>query len=422
MIKTGLIIKIEDEYAIIMSKDSSFERVIKKDNMAIGSKIMYTETDVIQNQKRKRVYFMKKKLLLSIPAIAIVFMLVVLNPGDIVNIDNTKVTSAATIVTVDINPSFKIFADETNIVLNVEAMNSDAETIQIEDLIGLKTVVAIETIIKRSELAGFIDTTDLEDDFVLVTSIDADDEDDIDNTQYLMDQLQIRAQDSQILEKVNVAMTKANMEQLKNAEQNKTSAGLMNINNGEQTSVKEYFANKENVQAFTKNGELIEANYEYKLQVMQQIIRELDNEEALKNSFALEFKSTQEAYNESNQKYQEAMSKYNNAGDSDSQTLLEEADLLKLQVEENQRNVEALKLILKNAVNNVGTEQQLMEQIAIQTKARINQKIDNQANQGQNSEEQPQVNKTDDNQQSKTDDNQLSKADEKSSIQGKSVN
>jgi hypothetical protein len=422
MIKTGLIIKIEDEYAIIMSKDSSFERVIKKDNMAIGSKIMYTETDVIQKQKRKRVYFMKKKLLLSIPAIAIALLLIVLNPGDIINIDNTKVTSAATtatIVTVDINPSFKIFADETNIVLNVEAMNEDAKTIQIEDLIGLKTVDAIEAIIERSELAGFIDTTDLEDDFVLVTSIDADDEDDIDNTQYLMDQLQIRAQDSQILEKVNVAMTQANMEQLQNAEQNKTSAGLMNINNGEETSVKEYFANKENVQAFTKNGDLIEANYEHKLQVMEKIIGELDNEETLKNSLSLEFKSTQDAYNESNQKYQEAMSKFNNAADSESQALLEEADLLKLQVEENQRNVEAVKLILKNAVNNVGTDQQLMEQIATQTKVRMNQKNDNQS---ENNEDQPQVNKPDDTQQNKAEDNQVSKADEKSSDQGKSGN
>ncbi len=365
---------------------------------------------------------MKKKLLLSIPAIAIALLLIVLNPGDIINIDNTKVTSAtttATIVTVDINPSFKIFADETNIVLNVEAMNEDAKTIQIEDLIGLKTVDAIEAIIERSELAGFIDTTDLEDDFVLVTSIDADDEDDIDNTQYLIDQLQIRAQDSQILEKVNVAMTQANMEQLQNAEQNKTSAGLMNINNGEETSVKEYFANKENVQAFTKNGDLIEANYEHKLQVMEKIIGELDNEETLKNSLSLEFKSTQDAYNESNQKYQEAMSKFNNAADSESQALLEEADLLKLQVEENQRNVEAVKLILKNAVNNVGTDQQLMEQIATQTKVRMNQKNDNQS---ENNEDQPQVNKPDDTQQSKAEDNQVSKADEKSSDQGKSGN
>ena len=419
MIKTGLVVKIEDEYAIVMTKDNTYQRIIIKDDMNIGSKIMFTEADVMQNYRKKRDYSMKKKLLLSIPALAIVFMLIVFNTGDVVNIDNPELIST-TIITVDINPSFKIYADADNNVLNVESMNEDAKTIKSDDLVGMSVINAVELIVGRSELAGFIDTEDLEEDFVLITTIDADETDSVNNTQMLMTQLQTKAQTSENLAKVNVAMTQANMEQLKTAEQKNISVGLSATNNENSTTVKEFFANQENIELFEQNGYLIQNSFNHQLQIMETMIDESDFSGELQNSFALEFQYSKNAYLEASNQYQQALNNYNNASDTEKQNLLEETEQLKLQLEITQQNVLQVKEIFKNAVNNNESEAKIMEQLENQTTQRQEQQTNKQDDTGSDNQ---QTNKQDDmsneQQNNETQDQQANKAETQSSQQKK---
>ena len=379
MIKTGLIVKIEDEYAIVMTKDHSYQRILRKDNMNIGSEIMYTDSDVMTDYRKKRVYYMKKKLLLSVPVFAVILMVAIFSTrgNDVITVDETTVASA-TIVTVDINPSFRLYADESNYVIQVRAMNADAETIDTSDLKGQTVANALEMIVRRAETAGFIDTDDLEDDFVLVTTIDADPSDDIDNGDVLKLQIQEKAQDSDCLEKVNVALATANMEQLKNAEQNQTLAGLAAMNMGEQTSVKEFFANKENAEQFMQNGNMIEESFEHQLQVMQKVMEDAEFDGELKNQLAMEFEYCQNAYLEVSNQYQQAMSNYNNASESESQALLQKAEEIKLQLEANEQNVVQVREIMKSAVNNSASEQQLMEQLSVMQQQRESQQSNQQ--------------------------------------------
>ena len=419
MIKTGLVVKIEDEYAIVMTKDNTYQRIIIKDDMNIGSKIMFTEADVMQNYRKKRDYSMKKKLLLSIPALAIVFMLIVFNTGDVVNIDNPELIST-TIITVDINPSFKIYADADNNVLNVESMNEDAKTIKSDDLVGMSVINAVELIVGRSELAGFIDTEDLEEDFVLITTIDADETDSVNNTQMLMTQLQTKAQTSENLAKVNVAMTQANMEQLKTAEQKNISVGLSATNNENSTTVKEFFANQENIELFEQNGYLIQNSFNHQLQIMETMIDDSDFGGELQNSFALEFQYSKNAYLEASNQYQQALNNYNNASDTEKQNLLEETEQLKLQLEITQQNVLQVKEIFKNAVNNNESEAKIMEQLENQTTQRQEQQTNKQDDTGSDNQ---QTNKQDDmsneQQNNETQDQQANKAETQSSQQKK---
>lgn len=80
------------------------------------------------------------------------------------------IKSTFAVVSIDINPSFAIMVDTDNKVVEIKAANADAETLLVSDLVGLDINVAIETIILRAEVAGFINPVDTIEDYVLVTT------------------------------------------------------------------------------------------------------------------------------------------------------------------------------------------------------------------------------------------------------------
>ncbi|MEI7668123.1 MAG: hypothetical protein WCI62_03960 [Erysipelotrichaceae bacterium] len=133
------------------------------------------------------------------------------------------------VVSIDINPSFAIMVDTDNKVVEVKAVNADAESLLVSDLVGLDINVAIETIILRAEVAGFINPLDTIEDYVVVTTAPLNDKYDkkcSDLAKYIEDSLNLPG----LSDDVNVAVIKATLKDWLASQDKNIPLGLYLIN------------------------------------------------------------------------------------------------------------------------------------------------------------------------------------------------
>lgn len=163
-----------------------------------------------------------------------------------------KTINAVSIVSIDINPSFQLKVDADGFVVEAKVTNKDAQSIDISDLIGWPATDAVKEIILRAQTAGFIDNTDDEEDFVLVTTAPVDD-DDQDETDELENDLEDEFEGDDDADDVSVILMKATKQQAREAEGKKIPLGLYVINgmvqvNGELMSVSEFLKGEGNLE------------------------------------------------------------------------------------------------------------------------------------------------------------------------------
>src|SRR5665647_24501 len=75
------------------------------------------------------------------------------------------------LVCLDINPSFALYTDINRKVLEIEAINEDARTLNVSYLVGLPVDDAISDIISLATSAGFINAADDVEDYVIVYTV-----------------------------------------------------------------------------------------------------------------------------------------------------------------------------------------------------------------------------------------------------------
>lgn len=193
---------------------------------------------------------MKKTIIWAIGLVTVLVLGIVLtNQFPHMN-DNVVMAS----ISVDINPSFELDVNKNGIVLSIDALNEDAQSLDTSDLIGLDSAEAIERIVQLATEAGFIDPLDLEDDYVVVTTVMANEgNDNIIDTLNL--HLQERIQNSGILQGVNVIEIKANIAQKMEAEGKDVPVGLYVLHgmvtspDGTILSAKDFFSKQGNLDA-----------------------------------------------------------------------------------------------------------------------------------------------------------------------------
>ena len=194
-------------------------------------------------------------------ALMAVLALVLFNPFGSLNKDNSKTVAA--IVSVDINPSFELSVNPAGLVIKIDALNADAESLDTSNLIGLPVEEAVDKIVALAEDAGFIDITDLEDDYVLVSTVVMQGA-----AAQLGDTLQTRIQDrirlSEPLQCVYLVQLKATLHELTQDRdrdvpiaQNDNNETIQN-QNGEMLSVKEFFSEEANRNAIKNRARINE--------------------------------------------------------------------------------------------------------------------------------------------------------------------
>jgi len=209
-------------------------------------------------QKSPKESYMKKRGLLFF---GLVFVLVagvfIANPGKWFG--DTKIVAAY--VSVDINPSFELATNNDGYVLSVSSLNDDALSLETTDLVGMSIEDAIDVIVQRATDAGFIDPTDLVDDYVVVTTVvTTDATTDLQTT--LSTRLATKIQSSDTLQCVNLVELTATSTEQTAAQSCDTPLGIYLLNQAinrstdSMLSVGQFFADNNNAQAIQTRAKI----------------------------------------------------------------------------------------------------------------------------------------------------------------------
>lgn len=78
---------------------------------------------------------------------------------------------AYAIVSIDINPSFELYVDKNDKVIEINPINDEAKTLDIDQLIGLEVQDVVESLIKQAQDKGYINSFDTNQDTVIISTI-----------------------------------------------------------------------------------------------------------------------------------------------------------------------------------------------------------------------------------------------------------
>lgn len=295
MIYKGIVVKIKRDFAVVYTDQEEFLEIKSKNGLMIGKKILFTEDDILKNNIKSTDW--KERINMSKKYLAIAASLVVLvtagifgykflipesniesDPGPVLSMLSDEATS---VVTIDINPSIELFLDENNLVLEIKALNDDAETLDLSQFVGMTAEDAVEGIVILASEAGFINQEDLTEDYVLLTIADIN-EDDTDDLTPLETRLQTRISESDQLQSLNMAIMKTTRAEILEAEGENVPIGLYVINgmiesDGEMITVKEFFSNPNNQAAFLQKGNLVQMTEEKKIQLAEKFMAQMEN-------------------------------------------------------------------------------------------------------------------------------------------------
>lgn len=217
---------------------------------------------------------MNKKIIILTGVLIVIISAIIFS----ISYNTTDNGIATTIVTVDINPSIKISLDEEDQVISVKAMNKDAETLNYDHIVGMNVGEAIEAIVLQAKAAGYIDEDDLEDDYVLITTVPMTN--DRDKTDLVKEKINNKIEDSDELQSVNVAIIKANKVEMFEAKRKKVPVGLYVANgkttvDGEVMPVKEFFSYSKNIDKFKEKGTITKQKAEKKREQLERYLLRL---------------------------------------------------------------------------------------------------------------------------------------------------
>ncbi|WP_244832901.1 anti-sigma factor domain-containing protein [Clostridium sp. BJN0001] len=140
----GVVMELHKNYAIILNSDGHLEKIALKKDMGVGQKIFYLDEDKIKSSNIIKHDFHSNKFMFmkafgSIAAIFLIAFTFLFGLG----INSNKVYA---VVSLDINPSIQIEADNNQIIIKAEGKNDDGKNLDLEDIIGDNINVGIEKI------------------------------------------------------------------------------------------------------------------------------------------------------------------------------------------------------------------------------------------------------------------------------------
>lgn len=150
----GIIIKITPQYALVLSEDNQYSKIVLKDGLGVGQKIYFFPEDLYDDSEKQvilpRYNFWRKALSLPLVAACLIFFFVFFGGN----------TAYYAVVTVDINPSIELKINKEKEVIDVEALNREGEEISGRYLLGMKIQEAIASIVQKAEEYNYLEDND----------------------------------------------------------------------------------------------------------------------------------------------------------------------------------------------------------------------------------------------------------------------
>jgi len=236
----------------------------------------------LQNTRKERIHmFMNKKVWISIGVAAAMLLAIATSAALLIpsrqkaqteaeaikyaQVKYSEHPLAAAMISVDINPSFEIYADADGKVVEIKPVNDDAKTLDVSALIGLPVDDAVSGIIALATEAGFIDSSDNIEDYVIVSTVLLDEESaDAEDKQDELDDMITEglAEDETLPDTTKVAVIKATQVEMFLAKGKDVPMGLYVINgmiskDGVMIPVSEFVSNSDNLNKLKNRAEIV---------------------------------------------------------------------------------------------------------------------------------------------------------------------
>ena len=181
---------------------------------------------------------------------------------------------AYALVSIDINPSFELYVDKYDKVIEIIPINDEAKTLKIEQLIGLEIQDVVEALIKQAQDYGYINTLDTNQNTVIISTINYG----IDGEK-LIRNIQVKLGSSLNIDRsVKSYIIQATEDDRDEAKKENVSLGIYMLNgiiqnNGVPMSVQSFVSNLDNLEALEEYAE--KTNGSELVEIIQALINEL---------------------------------------------------------------------------------------------------------------------------------------------------
>lgn len=252
-----------------------------KDNL-LNEDVMFSLITHKTTQK-SHLKFLNFKFLLSLSIVLIVILAIVINNSSPLNpsknttqigISTPQNKLAYAIVSVDINPSFELYIDMDDKVIEIIPLNDEAKTLTYESSIGLPVQDVVEELIRKAQDAGFIDLTKTTLNTVIISTISYG----LDGTKLVKD-IQIKLRSSLFIDRsIKSYIIRATDDDREKAKSENVSLGIYMLNgliqnNGLPMSVQTFVSDLNNLELLEEYAENT-TNVEL-VSVIQVLINEL---------------------------------------------------------------------------------------------------------------------------------------------------
>lgn len=253
-----------------------------KDNLMNEEK-MY-QTLITKTSKRNYFNIFSNKLVLTFSIALLLIIAIILSNFPSLDINKTPKTIgistpfnklAYAIVSVDINPSFELYVDLQDNVIEINPINNDAKSLTLNKLIGLPVQDVVEDLIKQAQDLGYINLLDSNQDTVIISTISYGS----DGVKLVKD-IQVKLRSSLAIDRsIKSYILKATNEDREEAKRENVSLGIYMLNgiiqnNGTPMNVQTFVSDLNNLELLEEYAE--ETNGSELVSVIQVLINELN--------------------------------------------------------------------------------------------------------------------------------------------------
>jgi len=253
-----------------------------KENLMNEDKIY--QTLITKASKRNYFHIFSNKLVLTFSIVLLLISAIILSNLPTLDINKTPTTIgistpfnklAYAIVSVDINPSFELYVDLQDNVIEINPMNDDAKSLILNKLIGLPVQDVVEDLIKQAQDLGYINLLDTNQDTVIISTISYGS----DGVKLVKD-IQVKLRSSLAIDRsIKSYILKATDEDREEAKRENVSLGIYMLNgiiqnNGTPMNVQTFVSDLNNLEILEEYAEV--TNGSELVSVIQVLINELN--------------------------------------------------------------------------------------------------------------------------------------------------
>ncbi len=215
MVYKGYVLKLEKDFAIVVTEQMEYLKVIKKEGLTIGRQIMFTEDDLYNEKKQVFRKFGIVAVLMFAICSAIFFTRFQIG------------NDVFAVVSIDINPSIELELNQKNQVIRTIPLNKEGKKLLTRNLKGMAAEEAVASIIHVAKEKYYITPNE---NYVLISAVIIQDGAQTTNEQF-SEEIQQKVQEKIKKESVNLLCLSGQItkEDFNEARKNKISIGKYEI-------------------------------------------------------------------------------------------------------------------------------------------------------------------------------------------------